>query len=445
MAKKDNEVPERITLSSKEMKALENRLRDSSLDKKDISTLLGVLAFVVWIQARLSRSKLTIKRLCNLFGFTSEAKKSKKKDDASVEDAASNDANDDSKTPKEVKTTDNSVTKNQMATNWDPEQNHGRLGAKDYSGCDDIEVPFTDESLKNNQCPNCKECHTDAKLTPVDPSVIVLLDARPLISGERYHLQKSRCTVCQTYFTAKLPPEVAERPKYSNSCYTTIAINHYLAGQPFKRLEMLQAAQKVPLPDSTQYDMMNTLYQGVMDPIAKALRACAANGNELYFDDTKGQVLEQIRINSHAKTRKEKKSVHTTALLSEYQGNRIYLFDTNTLTAGKQLQNLLDSRIVDDKFITMSDASASNFPLLDEELMARWIICLCLSHGRRRFFELLGEQDEDLTFILDLISKVYANERHCKNANLDPDARLLYHQTHSAPIMSAMRIWFNNL
>jgi hypothetical protein len=98
LTKKNNEAPERIMLSSKEMKELENRLVDSSLDKKDISTLLGVLAFVVWIQERLSRSKLTIKRLCNLFGFTSEAKKPKKKDDESDEDAALNDAKDDSKT-----------------------------------------------------------------------------------------------------------------------------------------------------------------------------------------------------------------------------------------------------------------------------------------------------------------------------------------------------------
>lgn len=59
-----------------------------------------------------------------------------------------------------------------------------------------------------------------------------------------------------------------------------------------------------------------------------------------------------------------KQSIHTKALLSEYQGKRIYLFDTNKLTAGKQLKTLLSRRTVDEPFTTMSDASAANFPLL---------------------------------------------------------------------------------
>lgn len=437
-----------MVLSSRQVEELESRIRSSSLDQEDTDTLLGLLAFVLWLQERLSCAKLSIKRLKKLFGFTSETRKKdkdgqgpKKPDAAEMSETSTDSA----ETVPNSEPTHELASKNPAEPNWDPSQNHGRYGADDYTGCEIIEVPFTDEVLKNGQCPSCAEHNTEANLTYIKPRVVVLLDAQPIISGERYQLQKARCTLCQAYFTADMPATVVERPKYSCRCSSAIAINHYIAGMPFKRLEMLQEAQGVPLSDSTQYDLMVKLYQSVIIYVVQALRICAANGDMKYYDDTPGRILEQMRLNLQAKSKKEKKGVHATALLSEYQGQRIYLFDTNTLPAGKQLKNLLSARTVDNDFITMSDASASNFPMLDEDLMASWIICLCLSHGRRRFVELLGEQDADIEFILDVISEVYGNDRYCKDNKLSPDERLLYHQKHSAPIMEAMRIWFNNL
>ncbi len=276
--------------------------------------------------------------------------------------------------------------------------------------------------------------------------MLIFLDSQPLIAGERYQLQKGRCSVCETYFTAPVPDALIDRPKYTVSCYTSIAIHHYYAGLPFKRLETLQAAQGIPLPDSTQYDLMASLYQSVIETIVGSLRACAANGNNLYFDDTPGRIIEQTLKNKVALRAQDKKGIHATALLSEYRGHRIYLFDTNTDTAGKQLKSLFSQRTSDEEFVTMSDASASNFPMLNETLLARWIISLCLTHGRRKFFELLGdEEDDDIAFVIELIAKVYQHERHCKEEKLTAEERLNYHKKHSEPIMSAMKTWFNNL
>ena len=87
--------------------------------------------------------------------------------------------------------------------------------------------------------------------------------------------------------------------------------------------------------------------------------------------------------------------------------------------------------------ITMSDASANNFPQLEESLLAKWLIALCLAHSRRKFHELIDDQggDEDCRLVLKIIGNVYSNERHCKDANLNDEDRLVYHQQHSAPEM----------
>lgn len=446
MGKEKNKEPKQIRISSQQADELMERVKNKQTTQQDVDIILGLIAFNLWLQNVLSRAKITIKKLKSIFGFKRESKKKSKKtseeDNNKTEDPIDIKPGD---SPADVanneSSPENNAKQNIIIPKWDPTKNHGRNAANDYSGCLTTVVPFDDAMLLENKCPDCAKHNTDANLYPVDPCVLVFLDSQPLISGERYQLQRARCAVCQTYFTAPLPDKLVDRPKYLPACISSIAIHHYYAGFPFKRLEMLQAAQKVPLPDATQFDLMDKLYSSVIKYVAPVLRQNAANGSSLYLDDTTGRIIDQALENS----RHDKKAIHATALLSDYQGHRIYLFDTNTLTAGKQLKLLLTQRTIEEDFMTMTDASASNFPMLDDNLVARWVITLCLSHGRRRFVELLGDADEDIVFILDLIAQVYDNERYCKQNKLNKQQRLLYHQQHSAPIMEAMRIWFNNL
>lgn len=444
---KKTKTPKKVELTTLQAKVLEKRLRENSLTDSDVETFLGLLSFNLWMQDQLSRAKLTIKRLRKMFGFHNESRKNtcdNKHGSENDDNGYNSDDESDANTSDDTLPDNNPMTKPNLK-NWDPSKNHGRNGADDYLGCPLVPVTFQEQQFVDDKCPDCAEHNTDASLYQVEPSYLVLLDSQPLVFGNRYERERVRCTLCQKYFTAPLPDEVAQQSKYSYRCHTAIAIYHYYMGVPFNRLETLQASQGIPLPDSTQYDLMNQLYQAVIKPVAEALRLLAANGNALYFDDTAGRILEQTILNQQAGTGKSKKSVHATALLSDYQGHRIYLFDTNTQTAGQQLKSLFSQRNTEDKFITMSDASATNFPMLDDSLMARWVISLCLAHGRRRFVELVGDQDEDMIFILELIAKIYINDRHCKDKKYNPERRLEYHQQHSGPVIAAMYTWFNNL
>ena len=441
---KKSASPEHIKLSAQEVDALQQRIEKSNLPNQDIKLLLGLLAFNQWLQERLSRAKLTIKRLRQIFGFKNERVKKKNKvsqgETAAADTAQSKDTTTESLPDAVTDKQQLSISSPDKQPNWSPDKNHGRQGADDYSGCTLHKVAFDDAYLRDGFCPECAAHQTKAHVYSVKPKVVVLLEGQPLVSGQRYRLDKVRCTVCQTYFTAALPTALESRPKYSASCITSIALTHYYAGQPFHRIEMLQAAQGVPLADSTQYDLMRQLYQTAVAPIVGELTQAAANGKMILYDDTRGRIL-----NGADPDKGQSINAHTTVLLSEALGHRIYLFCTNKLTAGKQLKKILSHRTCTNDFMTMSDASASNFPLLEENLLARWIILLCLSHSRRQFVELLEDGDEDIALVLDCIAQVYRHDQHCKQHKLCDDERLRYHQQHSAPVMEGMRIWLNNL
>lgn len=456
---KSNQPPQQVKLTPQEVNALKARIEACKLPPSDIKLILGLLSFNQWLQERLSRAKLTIKRLRQLFGFSNEKLKKRKppapEDAPMVADPVSTDMNDTNNRALLAGISDPDATsvKNPLCASivsaaepqWDPTRNHGRHGADQYTGCVLHEVAFEDEHLKAGYCPDCALSQTEARVYTVDPTVLVLLSGQPVVSGSRYALAKARCGVCQKYFTAPTPKAIMGCTKYSPQCISSLAIHHYYAGLPFYRLEMLQQAQGVPLPDATQADLMKSLYKDVIMYVTNELMLQAANGNTLFLDDTTGHILEHTSYNKRTGSPVHS-NVHATALLSESDGHRIYLYSTNKLTAGKQLSELLNNRSNDDTFGTMSDASASNFPeLADETLLARWIIFLCLAHSRRRFVELLDDGDENMALVLEVIAQVYANDKQCKQQQFNDEQRLQYHQKHSQPIMEALRVWLNNL
>jgi len=445
MSSNKNKTPKQIKMSSKEANALRQRIKDSSLSKDDLDVVLGLISFNTWMQYNLSRAKLTIKKLKKLFGFKSE---SSKNTNNGGDTAQGEETSGDEKKQSNMPSDNNKKTEKSKPPKWDPNKNHGRTAAGEYTGCPIIEVDFTDSVLKSGFCSLCNLTGAEAKLEHAEPVVLVMLEGSPLVSGYRVQLARAKCSVCETYFTASIPDKFKNLSKYSHTAVSALAINHYGAGQPFKRIEGLQKAQGVPLPDATQYDLMDKFFVTSAKPVVAALKVCASNGTSNYYDDTTGRILEQTINNKNATSPKNKKSVHATAMLSEYEGHLIYLFQTDTQTAGKTFAELIKTRKSSDEFLTMTDASASNFPDLEESLMSKWVISLCLSHGRRKFHDLIDQNsagDEECRLILKIIGDVYCNERHCKSGNLSDEDRLAYHQKHSAPLMQALYTWLNNL
>ena len=440
----NNKKPGRINLSSEEIDDLCQCIEKCNLPDYAKDIILSLISLNVWLSKQLSNTKMTLKRLKKLLGFKSES--SKKANNNSSNDNEDNQEPSDDNTSSE-ENHENDKPNKQTTTNdlnWNTNLNHGRYSVEDYTGCPIIHIEFSDENLKKGLCSHCAKCNTIAKIEKITPKMLVFLEGQPMITGQRYYLERGRCCVCKTYFTAPLPDELAGRSKYSPSCVTSIVIHHYYGGSPFKRIETLQKLQGVPFADATQFDYVNHFYTESVAPVINVLRQCAADGDSLFFDDSPGRILEQMKINK-TMPKNESSGIHITALLSNYNNHKIYLFNTNKKTAGKEFASLIAHRASEASFLTMTDASANNFFTLNDDLMAKWVITLCLAHGRRYFVDLIGEDDQDVNLVLDIIAQVYKNEKHCKEMNLSDEERLLYHHLVSEPVMRMLRTWLNNL
>jgi len=308
------------------------------------------------------------------------------------------------------------------------------MGANDYTGCE--EVILSHPTLtKGSPCPHSAECDTVARLGQDKPKVIVRLQGSPLITGTRFVAPIFRCNLCQTRFYTPVPDSIKNAPKYAPSCASSLAIARYSLGIPMFRIEQDQTMHGIPVKDGTQWDILKRLYAKVCSVFA-VLQQNAANGSLAMYDDTTGRVLEN---------QTKGVSTHTTAFMAVHEGHKIHLFFTGQNHAGKNADVIFAQRTSKEPIIAMMDASPSNIPKhLSEELVERFILCFCLVHGRRKFFEVMRFFDKQCDFVLNIIGQVYANEEHCVKNKLSPDNRLLYHQQYSQPLMQQLFIWLNN-
>ena len=70
-----------------------------------------------------------------------------------------------------------------------------------------------------------------------------------------YELQKLRCNLCGMIYTAHAPEGISE-DKYDETAAAMIAQLKYGSGLPFHRLENLEDRLGIPLPASTQWEIV---------------------------------------------------------------------------------------------------------------------------------------------------------------------------------------------
>jgi transposase len=326
---------------------------------------------------------------------------------------------------------------------WNPEKNHGRYGAQEYAGCEQVTLKHL-ELKAGDACPDCAVSHTVGKLYPTtEPGVLIRLKGQPFIVGTCYHIEKLRCLVCGALYAAPIPKEIAQQPKYDVTCRTNIAMGRYYMGLPFKRMELWQSLQQIPVADATQWDQMRIMYPPIK-AIRDGLEEFAAHGQAAFYDDTPNKILGQSGLVREGKALR--KGIYTTAVVSQIEQQVVYLFYTSQRYAGENIEALLQKRTDDcSTLITMSDASANNLPKsVPEDLLARWILCFCLVHGRRKFYEIFNFFESECDYVLKQIGEVYHYEKICREKGFSAEKRLAYHQLHSGPVMEGLRIWLNN-
>jgi transposase len=208
----------------------------------------------------------------------------------------------------------------------------------------------------------------------------------------------------------------------------------YGNGFPFYRLENLQGSVGIPLPASTQWDIVRDFYRHAY-PAFDELISQGADAKVIHNDDTTMKILSMVNETQDAK----RKGIFTSGMIAVVDGHKIGLFFTGRNHAGENLADLLSKREADlGPPIQMCDALSRNVPKNFKTLLAN-----CLSHGRRRFVDVYDNFPDECTHVLNVLGKVYKNDADAKAQNLSDAKRLELHQNLSGPLMKDLRKWFD--
>jgi transposase len=322
-----------------------------------------------------------------------------------------------------------------------PVPGHGRHGAEDYTGGERIQLSHG--SLKHGD--PCPECGKGKVYELSSPGVLVRIVGQAPIQAKVYELQKLRCHLCGKVFTAEAPEGVGPE-KYDATAGSMVALLKYGSGLPFNRLEGLQEGLGIPLPASTQWEIVEAVAE-VVEPAFDELIRQAAQGKVVHNDDTTVRILEFMgkRAKQEALAKdgaeesadKKRSGLFTSGIVSTADGRRIALFFSGRQHAGENLADVLAHRAADlAPPIQMCDALTRNLPAAFKTLLAN-----CLAHGRRQFVDVAERFPEECRHVLESLRDVYRNDAIARERNLSPEERLTFHQAESGPIMEKLRAW----
>ena len=323
-------------------------------------------------------------------------------------------------------TSQREIDKNNNSTSYHP----GRLAPNDYRNVESISITQCDFKA-GQSCP--EKC--GGRLWPIPPGNIMKITGQGFGKAIQYVQEKTRCSTCGKILSAPLPSSVSE-DKYYYAFKAQLCMLKYYMGLPFYRIEAYQRAVGVPLPDSTQWQLVEQLADCVY-PVFRTLEKLAACGHLVHVDDTNVRILSAIKENKTLQNRKDRKGTFTTGILSYYQQQQIYLFYSSRKHAGENMIDILMHRRQDLPPIQyMCDALSRNMP---EALKV--IIINCIAHARRKFVEIESFFVEECGYVINMLAQVYHHDAITKDQNLSAEQRLAFHREHSGPIMEQLEHW----
>jgi transposase len=267
------------------------------------------------------------------------------------------------------------------------------------------------------------------------PKLLIRVVGQAPLQATVYEVEKMRCNLCGKIFTAPIPEGIGEE-KYDETCASMIALLKYGSGLPFYRMQRLQAGLGVPVPASTQWEIVEAAADKIYPAYEELVRQ-AAQGEVLHNDDTGMKVLALMKENQTNEDSEARTGMFTSGIVSTQAGRKIALFFTGRKHAGENLADLLKERSAHLELpIQMCDALSRNTPKGAKTQLAN-----CLAHSRRKFVEVATSFPDQCRHVLKTLGKVYKYDAVCKEQEMTPGQRLQFHQVHSGPLMEKLRKW----
>jgi transposase len=405
------------------------RRAEQLLDEGDSTLIRRVFESYAYVSDLIEDKNTSIQRLRQLlFGKRTEKTAAVVEEKAEESDAPSPDA--------EVQ---DSAELNQSHAQA-ARKGHGRNGADSYRGAERIAVRHPSLAA-GDACPACRQGTVYEKA----PGVLVRIVGQPPLGATIYELQKLRCHLCGEVFTAPAPVE-AGAAKFDATAGSMIGLLKYGSGLPFNRLDGLQGNLEVPLPASTQWDIVRGVAVNLAPAFGELIRQ-AAQGEVLHNDDTTVKILELMAAGGRQNALRnlagdegvadERTGLYTSGVVALRDGHRVALFFSGSRHAGENLAQVLKHRSeMLPPPIQMCDALSRNLP---RELQT--ILAHCLAHARRQFVDIYDRFPEPCRHLLETLAVVYRNDAIARRDQLSPKDRLQFHHEASGPTMQDLHAW----
>jgi len=412
-----------------ELKAILQRATTGALSTDDRDKLEAAVDTLARLTAELELKGASIRRLRTLiFGARTErtSKVLGENDKAKSDDSAAADGADDGSGEPAATDPESPTKKKKKRAKC---KGHGRNAASSYTGAEKKSVPH--DSLKHkDHCPCCTKGKVYRQL---DPKALVRVTGMAPLSATVYELERLRCNLCGEVFTAASPEGVGDK-KYDETATSMIGMLKYGCGMPFNRLDKLEDTLGIPMPSSTQWELVERAADLLL-PVYNELIRQAAQGELLHNDDTTMRLLDIAPMPTD--DGKGRTGVYTSGIVSVGNGHQIALFFTGHEHAGENLAKVLAQRADDlDPPIQMCDGLSHNTAGDFESIVAN-----CIPHARRKFVEVFDIFPSECRVVLETLRGVYAHEHEAKDRGMSPEERLRYHQEQSGPLMKGLETW----
>ncbi len=411
----------KINLDMDQLDELLKRAENGSLQENDIELIKGMAECIAMLSQAVDDKASSVKKLLRMvFGAKTEKKKNVLSGNEKKKNSTDNEQNDQQSTA-----TEGEDDKKRQGSN------KGKNGADKYTGADQVEIEHP--KLKTgDSCPGC----IDGKLYKnSETGVAIRVTGSAPLRATVYKLEKLRCDLCGKIFTAPLPKEAGNK-KYDTAAVAMIALLKYGSGLPFNRIQGLQANLGIPLPSSTQWDIINSRVD-CFKPAYKKMIELAAQGEIFHNDDTVIKIQSLIKENKQESP--TRKGMFTTGIVSIRNDRKIVLFLSGRRHAGENLNKVLAER--DPALQTplqMCDALSRNTPSEFDTILAH-----CLVHARRHFVDAVMNFPEECQFVINTLADVYYFDAETKDQNMTPEQRLQYHQENSEKLMEELELWLD--
>lgn len=297
----------------------------------------------------------------------------------------------------------------------------------------------------------CAACKTGT-MQRYREKIIIRIVGQPLFAAEVHHCEQARCRICGRIVRAQHPNEVLEGVgsnyiNYHWSACAMLAVMHYFAGLPFKRLESLHAGWGIPFADANQWTVMNES-DSLLLPLYNCLEKYGIEHAEtLRIDDTGSDVIEIQRlinreIKAHEAEGRSIKEIRTginaTAAYIEVEEKTVVLFYTGRHHAGEIFSQMWDQRrkLNSDPLIKLTDGASKNFVSETTDDLTE---AICNAHALLKFRDIKDKFPEEYELAGSVYKTVFDNDDLAKDRKLTPTERMEFHKQHSLPLMENLK------